>query len=154
MSRVRFLFCLECCRKVVCMFPMCVCNIYYQWSFYVSQRRGAGPGSQVGIEPRSRSTILGPGSEVGIEPRSRSTILGPSTILGAERWLQSLLRFALCSNPFYIFNMPIQLLWHSYSWQSIPLVSCFVQVQFLPMLLGGQLCWETLCFTLSVISII
>ena len=50
-----------------------------------------GPGSQVGIEPRSWSTILGPGSQVGIEPRSRSTILGPSTILGAERWLQSLL---------------------------------------------------------------
>ena len=108
MSRVPFLFCLECCRKVVCMFPMCVCNIYYQWSFYVSQRRGAGPGSQVGIEPRSRSTILGPGSEVGIEPRSRSTILGPSTILGAERWLQSLLRFALCSNPCYIFNMHLR----------------------------------------------
>ena len=57
------------------------------------------PGSQVGIEPRSRSAILGLGSQVGIEPRSWSTILGPSTILGAERWLQSLLRIALCSSP-------------------------------------------------------
>ena len=40
-------------------------------------------------------TILGPRSQVGIEQAGAGTILGPSTILGAERWFQSLLRFAL-----------------------------------------------------------
>ena len=51
--------------------------------------------SQLGIEQAGVGTILGPRSQVGIEQAGVGTILGQSTILGAERWFQSLLRFAL-----------------------------------------------------------
>ena len=148
----------------------------------VAERSGLGPGPQLGPALWRRVSESSPGNcdtifiyrkyqlvPVACCASSAEAIFAralplPSSRRGVDQVLDRVwvagrnssprLRFALCSNPCYIFNMPIQLLWHSYSWQSTPLVSRFAQVQFLPMLLGGQLCWETLCFTLSVISII